>query len=81
MPRNNKLIICFTPTGMIPKKAVTPYVPISSQEIIADVKQAWETGITSVHLHIRDEKTQQPCYKKETYAEIICGIREFAPNW
>lgn len=80
MYTNNRVIINFTPTGMIPTKKFTPYVPITSQEIIADVKKACELGITSVHLHIRDSKTQLPCYKKETYAEIISGIREFAPD-
>lgn len=77
---NNKFIINFTPTGMIPKKSSTPFVPIYVDEIIQDVKIAWESGITMVHLHIRDEITQEPCYKKETYAEIISGIREFAPD-
>lgn len=77
---NNKIIINFTPTGMIPRKKETPFVPIYSQEIIEDVKKAWDSGITSVHLHIRDESNQQPCYKKESYAEIIGGIREFAPD-
>lgn len=77
---SNKLIINFTPTGMIPGKSDTPYVPIHCGEIIRDVKLAWEIGITVVHLHVRDEITHQPCYKKETYAEVIRGIREFAPD-
>ena len=80
MYTNDRIIINFTPTGIIPSKKVTPYVPITSQEIIADVKKACELGITSVHLHIRDSETQLPCYKKEKYAEIISGIREFAPD-
>ena len=33
-----------------------------------------------VHLHTRDEITQQPSYKKESYAKIIKSIREFAPD-
>lgn len=77
---SNKFIINFTPTGMIPKKSQTPYVPVRYDEIIQDVKLAWEAGITMVHLHVRDEITQQPCYKKETYAEVIRGIRQFAPD-
>lgn len=80
MYTNDKVIINFTPTGMIPTKQVTPYVPITCQEIIEDVRKACALGITSVHLHIRDHETQSPCYKKETYAEIISGIREFAPD-
>jgi 3-keto-5-aminohexanoate cleavage enzyme len=77
---STKFIVNFTPTGMIPTKRENPHVPIVTDEIIADVKKAWECGITMVHLHVRDEVTQSPCYKKETYAKIIDGIREFAPE-
>lgn len=74
------LIIDFTPTGMIPLKSLTPFVPISASEIIEDVHEAWELGITKVHLHARDPQTEHPAYKKEIYADIIEGIRKFAPS-
>jgi len=75
----NNLIIDFTPTGMIPTRSLTRHVPISSSEIIEDVHSAWELGITKVHRHARDSQTENPTYKKEVYAEIIEGIRKFAP--
>jgi 3-keto-5-aminohexanoate cleavage enzyme len=62
------LVIDFTPTGMIPTKSLTPYVPVSISEIIEDVHFAWELGVTKVHLHARDR------------AEIIGGIRKYAPG-
>jgi 3-keto-5-aminohexanoate cleavage enzyme len=76
----NDLIINFTPTGMIPTKADNRHVPITPNEIIDDVKQAYDLGISMVHLHARDRESQQPTYKKEVYAEIIGGIRNFAPD-
>lgn len=76
----DKMIINFSPTGMIPSKDQTPYVPVLPQEIIEDVKQAYELGITMVHLHVRNAVSQKPCYKKETYANTIEGIRKFAPD-
>ncbi len=75
----NNLIINFTPTGMIPTKKMTSYVPISVSEIVEDVHRATEIGITSVHLHARDAISGEPSYKKEIYAEIIDGIRKFDP--
>jgi 3-keto-5-aminohexanoate cleavage enzyme len=75
-----KLVINLTPTGMIPTKEMTPHVPVSFQEIIEDVHQAVEVGITMVHLHARDEKTGEPTYKAESYDRIIAGIRRFAPE-
>lgn len=74
------LVINFTPTGMVPTRVMTPYVPITPSEIIEDVRQAYEVGITSVHIHARDETTGEPTYKAETYREIIEGIRDFAPD-
>lgn len=75
----DKIIINFTPTGMIPTKADTPYVPVSPHEIIDDVLQAVKLGITMVHLHARDENGV-PSSDKALYAEIIRGIRQFAPD-
>jgi 3-keto-5-aminohexanoate cleavage enzyme len=77
---DENLIIDFTPTGMIPTKSLTTHVPISVSEIIEDIHFAWELGITKVHLHARDSQTENPTYKKEIYAEIIAGIRKFAPS-
>ena len=75
----NDLIINFTPTGMIPTKKQTQFVPISPSEIISDVKDACSLGITMVHLHVRDNNGE-PHYDREIYKTIINGIREFAPD-
>lgn len=75
-----KLIINFAPTGMIPTKEMTPFVPVTVSEIVEDVHQAWEIGITMVHLHAREVSTGKPTYKAEVYADIIAGIRRFAPE-
>jgi 3-keto-5-aminohexanoate cleavage enzyme len=74
------LIINFTPTGMIPTKEMTPLVPVTIAEIVADVRRATEIGITMVHLHARDEATGRPACAAEIYGRIIDGIRAFAPE-
>lgn len=77
---NENLVIDFTPTGMIPTKSLTPYVPITASEIIEDIHLASELGITKVHLHARSYENESPTYHKEKYAAIIEGIRKFAPD-
>ena len=74
-----KLIINFTPTGTIPSKDMTPYVPTSPDEIIDEVLEARQYGISMVHIHARDEGGN-PTYQKDTYAKIIRGIREVDPT-
>jgi uncharacterized protein (DUF849 family) len=74
------LIINFAPTGMLPTKEMTPHVPISVNEIIEDVHEAFEIGITIVHVHARDENSGEPTYKAEIYRDIIEGIRKFSKD-
>lgn len=74
------VIVNFTPTGMIPYKRMTPCVPITVEEIVEDVHKAVEIGITMVHLHARDECTEDPTYRAEVYGRIIEGIRSFSPD-
>ncbi len=74
------LLVNFTPTGMLPMKQDCPYVPIAPSEIIENIREACEIGITSVHLHARDNNTEAPTYQKDVFAEIIDGIRSFAPD-
>ena len=72
------LVINFAPTGMIPTKEMTPHVPVTVQEIVEDIHEAVEIGITMVHVHARDERTGEPTYKAEVYGDIIAGIRKFS---
>lgn len=73
-------IINFCPTGMIPTKKMTPHVPVSVSEIVEDVHEAFEIGITMAHLHARDPVSGIPTYHKDIYAKIIEGIRKYAPE-
>jgi 3-keto-5-aminohexanoate cleavage enzyme len=66
-------IINFTPTGTQTTRS-NSYAPLLPNEIIEEVHQANELGISVVHLHARDELTLENTYKKETYQKIIEGI-------
>lgn len=77
---SDDVIINFTPTGLLPTREQSPFVPLTQSEIIDDVLAAVEIGITSVHLHVRDPKTGLPGYRAELYGEVIDGIRRYAPE-
>jgi uncharacterized protein (DUF849 family) len=64
---------------MVPTKADNPNVPISPSEIIEQTHQAFEIGITIVHIHARDED-QQPTHEARLYRQIIEGIRKHCPG-
>src|SRR5688572_1603215 len=72
-------IINFCPTGMIPDKSQTPFVPVSAAEIIEQVQEAYELGITIAHLHAREDNGQ-PSYRKSVYRDIFEGVRKYCPD-
>lgn len=76
---NRSCPIVLAPTGMVPTRAMTPHVPLTPAEIAADVAEAHALGISSVHLHARDE-SGEPAWEKRIYAEIIGRVREVCPD-
>ena len=71
--------LSFCPTGMVPQKSGSPFVPISAEEIVIQVREVADLGITSVHLHARDDQGR-PVWEKSYFADIIRGIRETNPE-
>ena len=72
-------IINFTPTGTQTNRE-NSFAPLLPNEIIEEVQQAYELGITLTHIHARDPKDLSNTYKKSVYSDIIEGIRKYCPN-
>ncbi|OPY30759.1 MAG: hypothetical protein A4E28_00136 [Methanocella sp. PtaU1.Bin125] len=64
---------------MMPRKADTPHVPLTPEEIAEDCHKAYKLGASVVHVHARDERGE-PTYRKEVYARIFSLIRERCPD-
>ncbi len=73
------LIVNAAITGMVPMKADCPHVPLTPEEIVADVRRCRDAGASVIHLHARD-KDGQPTYERAAYAKIIEPIREEFPD-
>lgn len=72
-------IINFAPTGTQTNR-YNSFAPLTSSEIIEEVHQAYEIGITLTHIHAREEYGYENSYKKEIYQKTIEGIRKYCPN-
>lgn len=72
----NKVIINFTPTGMLPTKEATPYVPVHPEEIIKEALESRKYGVSMIHIHARDEESLEPTWKATVYDKIVSGIRK-----
>lgn len=75
----SKLIINAALTGMVTTKQDTPFVPITTDEIIEDAIKCVSAGASILHIHARD-KNGKPTYKAEVFAKIIEGIRHEHPD-
>lgn len=75
----DKLIINAAITGMVPMKSDTPHVPITVDEIVADIKRVRDAGASIVHLHARQEDGSAD-YRAEVYSQILAGARAVAPD-
>ncbi len=65
-----KLIITIAPTGNVPTKDMTPYVPITPAEIADDIIACYKKGAGVAHIHARDEKGVPTC-DIAYFAEIV----------
>lgn len=74
-----KIAINFCPTGMVPTKSITEFVPISATEIIEQVHEAYDLGITIAHIHARLEN-EQPTHLKSYNQVIFEGIKKHCPD-
>ena len=72
-------IINFTPTGTQPNRE-NSYAPLLPNEIIEEVHEAYEFGITMVHIHARHPETLKNSCDKNHYRPIIEGIRKHCPD-
>lgn len=74
-----KKIMNFTPTGTQTNRE-NSFAPLTPNEIIEEVHNAYELGITVTHIHARDPLTLKNTHKKNVYEEIILGIRKHCPD-
>jgi uncharacterized protein (DUF849 family) len=75
----NKLIINVAPTGMVPTRDDSPYVPLTADEIAADCERCSALGASVFHLHARDS-SGAPTYRADVYREIIDKVKTRCPD-
>jgi uncharacterized protein (DUF849 family) len=67
MRKLNKVIVTSATTGAIHMPSMSPYLPITPEQIIADSLAAAEAGASIIHLHARDPATGLPVTDPELY--------------
>ena len=71
----DKRIITAAVTGSIHTPSMSPYLPITPDQIVEETVRAYNAGAAVVHIHARDPKTGQPSADVPLYQEIAAKIK------
>jgi uncharacterized protein (DUF849 family) len=71
-----KVIITCAVTGAIHTPTMSPHLPITPDEIVAQALEAAEAGAAVLHLHARDPETGKPDQTPEGFARFLPRIKQ-----
>ena len=74
-----KLIVTVALTGNVPTKKMNPNLPVTPDEIAADVRRCAHVGASVFHIHGRDSE-QQPTLDVSVLKENVRRIKATAPD-
>ncbi len=72
-------IICVAITGSVPTKNDNPAVPVTIAEQVESTHEAFETGASIAHCHVRDDEGK-PTSDPERFAALKAGIEKHCPG-
>ena len=73
---SGKVIITCAVTGAIHTPSMSPYLPVTPEEIIADSLAAAEAGAAILHLHARNSLDGRPDQSPEGFAPFLSRIKQ-----
>jgi uncharacterized protein (DUF849 family) len=76
MSKSNKVIITCAVTGAIHTPSMSPYLPITAQEIADAAVEAADAGAAIVHLHARDPIDGRPVQTPQAFEPILESIKQ-----
>jgi uncharacterized protein (DUF849 family) len=73
---SRKVIITCAPTGAIHTPSMSPYLPVTPDEIADAAIGAAEAGATILHLHARDPETGKPTQDPDVFRQFLPRIKK-----
>jgi len=70
-----KAIVTAAITGAIHTPTMSPYLPITPEEIAEHAIGAYEAGAAIVHIHVRNPETGQPSSDVNIFREVLTRIK------
>lgn len=76
MLQSDKVIISCAITGAIHTPTMSPYLPITPEEISREALAAAKAGAAILHLHARDPETGKPDQSPEAFARFLPHLKQ-----
>ena len=76
MPLRGKVVITCAVTGSIHTPTMSPYLPLTPDEIARDAIAAAEAGAAILHLHARDPKDGRPTPDPDVFMQFLPRIKQ-----
>jgi uncharacterized protein (DUF849 family) len=76
MAKPGKVVITCAVTGSIHTPSMSPYLPVTPEEIADAAVEAARAGAAIVHLHARDPETGRPDQTPRAFAKFLPRIRQ-----
>jgi uncharacterized protein (DUF849 family) len=70
-----KVIITAAITGSIHTPTMSPYLPITPEQIAEHAIEAYEAGAAVVHIHVRNPETGQPISDMNLFREVLTRVK------
>jgi uncharacterized protein (DUF849 family) len=76
MADGRKVVITCAVTGAIHTPSMSPYLPLTPDEIVKDALAAAEAGAAVLHLHARNPENGRPDQTPEAFARFLPRIKQ-----
>jgi len=71
----SKALFTAAITGSIHTPTMSPYLPITPEQIADNAIQACEAGAAAVHIHVRNPETGQPSPDLELFKKVLTRVK------
>lgn len=70
-----KVIVTSALTGSVHFPSMSPYLPVTPEQIIEDGVRSAEAGAAVLHVHVRNPENGMPTPDIEIFGEVLAGIK------
>lgn len=76
MRKTKKVIMTCAVTGSVHTPSMSPYLPITPDQITAEAIAAAEAGAAMIHFHVRDPENGKPTQDPKLFGQVLPRVKQ-----